>query len=65
MALIHSHDYDDEPPVRTDKNGNPYPYACRACEVETGDSYAWTKGFNEWAVNYVPPIGVMTIGEDY
>jgi hypothetical protein len=40
--MIHSHQYDDEPPVQTDENGRLFPYTCRACEAETGDPYAWT-----------------------
>lgn len=39
--MTHMHDFDDEPPVQLDKDGNPYPYMCRACEQETGDPYAW------------------------
>ena len=41
-TLIHSHEYDDEPPIQTDEAGNLYPYMCRACEAETGNPYHWT-----------------------
>lgn len=40
-TTTHMHDFDYEPPIQLDSDGNPYPYVCRACERETGDPYAW------------------------